>query len=239
MLVFKERTLTNRSNERGEVLQQQPADHLQEREEYLLQLLENSTSALWINDIKSGKLLYVNPAYEQMWGQSRRSLYDNPRSYLDAVHPEDRQVIRFRHEKFDQEYRIIRPDGSIRWILSRGFPIHDQKGEAYRMAGILTDITDRKEMEREIQRHNTDLAIERQSYEQQITEQKDLLWRTIDSLPHPLCVLDAEDFTVALANSATYDGELPQGVTCHQLTHGTDQPCNTAEQRLHRLGERQ
>lgn len=68
MSVLKERTLTNRSNERREVLQQQPADHrqtleaLQEREEYFLQLLENSTSVLWINDIKSGKLLYVNPA---------------------------------------------------------------------------------------------------------------------------------------------------------------------------------
>lgn len=72
-------------------------------------------------------------------------------------------------------------------------------------------------------------AIERQSYEQQITEQKDLLWRTIDSLPHPFYVLDAKDFTVTLANSATHVGELPQGVTCYQLTHGTDRPCNTAE----------
>ena len=71
------------------------------RDAYLLQLIESSTSVLWIPDIKSGKLLYVNPAYEQMFGRSCRSLYDDPRSYLDAVHPEDRKAIRFRHESFD------------------------------------------------------------------------------------------------------------------------------------------
>lgn len=114
------------------------------------QLAENIHEVFWVVDPNKREMLYVNPVYEQVWGRSCQSLYERPESFIEAVHPEDRDrvsaaVERQRYgEKFDAEYRIERPDGSIHWIHDCGFPIKDEAGKVIRIVGVAEDITERK-----------------------------------------------------------------------------------------------
>jgi diguanylate cyclase (GGDEF)-like protein/PAS domain S-box-containing protein len=93
---------------------------------------------------------YVSAAYERLWGRSRYSLYRNPMSFLDGVHEDDmaRVVAVFAQpgcETRELEYRLVRPDGSIRWIKDRRFPVCDQQGQCLRFASIVTDITEQRQ----------------------------------------------------------------------------------------------
>ncbi len=124
---------------------------LRESEERFRQLAENITeSVFWISEPTAMKMLYVSPAYERIWGRSCDSLDTNFMDWIEAIHPDDRQRVqtsyfdRSLRGKYDEEYRIIRPDQSIRWIRDRGFPIKNQTGIAYRVVGIAEDITNRK-----------------------------------------------------------------------------------------------
>lgn len=129
---------------------------LRESQEKLCQLAENIEGVFWIADRQTGQVLYVSPAYEHVWGCSCQSLYDRPTSFADAIHPGDRQrmmaaLARQAHgEDYDEEYRIARPDGSVRWIHDRGFVVRDAKGEYYRRAGLALDITDKKQLEEKL-----------------------------------------------------------------------------------------
>jgi PAS domain S-box-containing protein len=125
---------------------------LRESEERFRQLAENFTDVFWMVPADRTQTLYVSPAYERIWGRTCESLYRQPASFTDAIHPEDRQRVIPTFQKdcrgdFDEEYRIVRPDGSIRWIRDRGFPVRNDRGELYRIAGIAEDITDRKRAE--------------------------------------------------------------------------------------------
>jgi PAS domain S-box-containing protein len=129
---------------------------LSESEERFRQLTENINEVFWMVTPDSSKRLYVSPAYEEIWGRSCQSLYDQSHAWSEAVHSEDREIAiakleqQSRGESTDVEYRIVRPDGSIRWIRDRGFPICDAQGQVYRIAGIAEDITYRKQAELEI-----------------------------------------------------------------------------------------
>ncbi len=122
-------------------------EQMRESEARFRQVTENIREVLWLSSIDKNQVLYVSPAYEAIWGRSCQSLYDQPRSWLDAIHPDDRERA-MQAALNDQvagryavEYRILRPDGSQRWILDRAFPIRDAAGEVYRIAGIAEDIT--------------------------------------------------------------------------------------------------
>ncbi|HEY9838139.1 MAG TPA: PAS domain-containing protein, partial [Vampirovibrionales bacterium] len=119
----------------------------------------------WISDPDYSQILYVSPAYEEIWGLERQELYEKPTARLEAIHPDDRQAVLtglMPLDRLDREYRIIRPDGSIRWIRDRGFPIRDEDGKIYRIAGISEDITEIKRAEEQL-RHA--LAKEREIME--------------------------------------------------------------------------
>jgi PAS domain S-box-containing protein len=130
---------------------------LEESEERFRQLAENIEEVFWMSDPLKNKVLYVSPAYEQLWGRSRQSLYDQPLSFLDGIHPDDHaQVVaglesQRRGEPTDLEYQVIRPDGSVRWVRDRSFPIRDRAGRVYRVAGIAEDVTDRRRFEEDLQ----------------------------------------------------------------------------------------
>ena len=114
---------------------------LRESEERFRQMAENIREVFWLCAGDLSKTLYISPAYEVVWGQSRESLYREPRSFSAAIHADDRSrviaiVERDREKGFEVEYRVVRPDGSIRWIRDRGFPIKDESGRFYRVAGI-------------------------------------------------------------------------------------------------------
>jgi len=126
---------------------------LRESEERFRQLAENINEVFWIIDPSKQQMVYVSPAYEKIWGQSCASLYANPQSWLEAIHPQDRpQVLKMAlaHQPdgtYDEEYRIVRPDQSIRWIRDRAFPIRNQTGAMERIVGIAQDITEHRRLE--------------------------------------------------------------------------------------------
>jgi PAS domain S-box-containing protein len=121
-----------------------------ESEERFRQLAENIREVFYITDQREGKTLFVSPAYEELWGRSAQTLHDDPRSFLDGVHPEDRPAAsasmgrQIAGEATEDEYRVVRPDGSVRWVWDRAFPIRDESGDVYRIAGIAEDVTERK-----------------------------------------------------------------------------------------------
>jgi len=121
------------------------------------QLAENVSDVFYILDLQSPRMMYVSPAYEKLWARPVGSLYDEPSSWLSVVHPDDQPWVgeagdRERHLSWDLEYRVLRADGSVRWISDRAFPVRDRNGVPYRIAGIARDITERKQAEIEILR---------------------------------------------------------------------------------------
>jgi PAS domain S-box-containing protein len=131
---------------------------LYEAEGRFRQLAESINEVFWMADPQVTEILYVSPAYERIWGRSCQSLYEQPRSFLDAVHPDDRERVRLaalekhsRGEATDEEYRVVRPDGSVRWVRDRAFPVRDAAGRVYRMAGIADDVTEKRRAQEALQ----------------------------------------------------------------------------------------
>ena len=130
---------------------------LRESEQRLRQLTENIREVFWMTSADGHEMIYVSPAYEEVWGRTCQSLYENPRNWMEAIHSEDRERVSkaffggAAEKGFDEEYRIVRPDGSVRRIRDRGFPIRDDQGRVHRIAGLADDITelarDREQLE--------------------------------------------------------------------------------------------
>ena len=126
---------------------------LHESEQRFRQLAENLREVFWLSSLDASQIYFVNPAYEEIWGRSRESLIAQPESWLDAVHPEDREEVLANFEKqsrgefVEYEYRIVRPDGEIRWVEAHVFPVRNEEGEIYRCAGSAQEITKRKRAE--------------------------------------------------------------------------------------------
>ncbi len=113
------------------------------------QMTDNIRDVFFLLDADGQRMLYVSPAYEEVWGRSCESLYANPESWTESIHPDDRAVA---YENYKQSmsvgslefgYRIVRPDGSIRWIETRAFPIRDDTGKIIRITGVAKDVTER------------------------------------------------------------------------------------------------
>ena len=138
------------ANQKLESFSSSVLQDLRESEERLRQLAEHINEVFWMTDVAKNQMVYISPAYETVWGRTCASLVASPRNWLDAIHPEDRERIfqaAFTNQPtgtYDEEYRIVRPDGKIRWIHDRGYPVRNQTGEIYRIAGVAQDITERK-----------------------------------------------------------------------------------------------
>lgn len=123
---------------------------IRESEERFRELVDNIDDIFWIHCLETNQPLYVSPAYERIWGRTCRSIYEDAFSWLESIHPEDRGLATpnlepwHRGEHSNVEYRVVRPDGEIRWIYDRAFPIRNEQGVVYRYAGIAEDISDRK-----------------------------------------------------------------------------------------------
>ncbi|MBU0681067.1 MAG: PAS domain S-box protein [Proteobacteria bacterium] len=126
---------------------------LEKSEEKFRQLAENIQEVFWIISRKSKSLQYVSQAYETIWGRTCQSLFADPMAVLESIVPEDRERVTQaigdnpQEKMYLPEFRISRPDGSLRWISARIFPVHDARGDVYRYAGIAEDISERKRNE--------------------------------------------------------------------------------------------
>lgn len=169
---------------------------LKESETRFRQIAENVREVLWVTDPAKSKMLYVSPAYERVWGRTVESLHREPLSFVQAIHPDDRNRVtaafsRQVHGDYDEVYRIVRPDGSQRWIRDRAFPVKDEAGKVYRVTGVAMDITDTKLAEEEAERLQTDLERRINERTEQIRHNRDVL---LD-----LAALDKSDRVAALA----------------------------------------
>ena len=138
----------------NQAMMEQAQQERREHEERFLQLADNIDELFFVIDAQHKETLYINPAYERIWGRSCQSLYDDPRSFVEAVSPEDRgRLLDYmaRIERGEQagklEYRVVQPNGNVRWLLTHAVPIRNERGEVYRVAGVALDITDKRTLE--------------------------------------------------------------------------------------------
>jgi PAS domain S-box-containing protein len=131
-------------------------EEVAETERRMRQIAEAIQDVFYLSDARTDRVLYVNPAFEKVWGRPAETILAQPRSWLEAVHPHDRERIQASLERFkpssespewSEEFRILRPDGAVRWLWVRSFPIRSRKGEVVRFAGVERDITERRQAE--------------------------------------------------------------------------------------------
>ena len=165
----------------------QAGQALRESEERFRQMAENIEQVLYLIGPDLSGILYVSPAYETVWGRTCESLHEDPASFLMTVDPEDRERVSKAQAKqpegsYDETYRILRPDGSRRWIRDRAFPVRDEDGKVVRIVGIAEDITERTQAE-EAAEHS-----------------RELLASAVEALDEGFVIFDAEGRLV-LSNS--------------------------------------
>ncbi|TGN20170.1 PAS domain-containing protein [Leptospira idonii] len=124
-------------------------------EDRFRKLAETIQDVFWIISPNQDQLFYVSPAYETIWGRTCESLYESPRDWLDAIHPEEQSRVEeaFRKQSdgnYNEEYRIIRPDGSIRWIHDRGFLVYNEDGVLEKIVGIARDVSVQKKADEDL-----------------------------------------------------------------------------------------
>jgi len=128
-----------------------------ESEDRLRIIAEVLREVFWLSDVTKGEMLYVSPAFEHVWGDKVEALLAEPMLWLERIHEEDRERVRGALIKqvlgtYDEEYRIVRADGALRWIHDRAFPVKNTAGVVTRIAGVAEDITERKRIEEQYRR---------------------------------------------------------------------------------------
>lgn len=186
-----------------------------ESEERFRQLTEAITDVFWLTNWQDRRVVYVSPSYERLWGRSCQSLYDDARSWADAIHPDDIEHATrafygsAERGEYDLEYRIIRPDGSVRWIHDKAFPIRDEQGAVVRMAGVSQDVTQRKIAEEELQRTSESERILRRELDHRVRNNLASLMTLID--------MSVEGATDISAFAETIKGRVNAMATCHSF----------------------
>ncbi len=119
------------------------------------QFANNVDFAFWVCSLDVTEYYYMSSGYEKIWGRTIASLMESPHSFLEAVHPDDLERVTQASVgkqpwNMDEEYRIICPDGTVRWVRDRTFPVYDEQGNIHRMTGIAEDITERKKEQKDL-----------------------------------------------------------------------------------------
>ncbi|WP_303852557.1 PAS domain-containing sensor histidine kinase [Seleniivibrio woodruffii] len=110
-------------------------------------MAENLDDIIWFTDTELRRMVYINKSYERIYGKSVESLYNNPESYIECIHPDDLPDLTLRYRnvtvpKNNIKHRVInRQTGEIRWVLSRYAPVKNSDGETVFISGIISDIT--------------------------------------------------------------------------------------------------
>ncbi|MGE0158756.1 MAG: PAS domain S-box protein [Gemmatimonadales bacterium] len=124
---------------------------IREREERFRQIADNINEVFFVVAADFHETLYISPAYEQVWGRTCRSVYEDPSSFMKAVHPDDRARVianvnttRAGEDAGHVDFRVVHADGNLRWVRSHAAAVRDASGDVYRISGVALDITDRK-----------------------------------------------------------------------------------------------
>ena len=127
-------------------------------------IAESIRDVFWMATPDFEKIFYVNPAFEKVWSRTREELYNSPQSFITSIHPDDREHIfagignlTAAGDVFDAEYRIIQPDGSIRWIRNRACAVRKDPGGLCLVTGVARDITERKITEETLRKSESEL----------------------------------------------------------------------------------
>jgi PAS domain S-box-containing protein len=126
---------------------------LRASEERFRELAETIHEVFWMMDARRHTMLYVSPGYERIWGRKIEGLYADPATWLASIHPDDRERVGKAAlaieatGSYEEEFRILRPDGSERWIRDRAFPVKDSAGHVMRIVGVAEDITKSRELQ--------------------------------------------------------------------------------------------
>lgn len=131
---------------------QQVSRGLQQSEERFSQMAENIDQVFWIQEPGASIYRYISPAYTNIWGRAPLRLYEDSAAFLETVHTEDREKVqkflkRQNAGSAEEVFRIVRPDGGVRWIHNRSFPIRDASGAIYRITGVAVDVTKERTLE--------------------------------------------------------------------------------------------
>lgn len=124
---------------------------LRDDERRFCEMAESVRKVFWLFDWINQKIIYVSPAYEEIWNRSLQDPSDQFEKWIDSIHPDDREFATQSFARIaetgggeEREYRIVRPDGSVRWISDEGFAVYDESGNVCRIAGVAVDITAHK-----------------------------------------------------------------------------------------------
>ncbi|MGI4954570.1 MAG: PAS domain S-box protein, partial [Janthinobacterium lividum] len=187
------------------------AQALRESELRFRGFVENSTDVLWIVDAGTGQLEYLSPAYEGIWGEPRDRIMADLAHWAETVHPNDRvegttvlpRVL--AGETFTIEYRVLRPDGGVRWIRDTGFPIPAADGRIQRAGGIAQDITSQKEAQAALQRANETL-------EARVSERTAALRQALDALQAEVGERERAEAALRQSQKMEAVGQLTGGI---------------------------
>ena len=120
------------------------------------EFFENIDDVFWISS--PNEVVYINPAFEKIWGVPCEDIYANPKILIEAIHPDDKQAVLniLNKEIFKEkrllyyDYRIIRPDKQIRWIRTKSLSFSDKNGNITKSIGTARDITEEKNIEKKL-----------------------------------------------------------------------------------------
>ncbi|MHC4584307.1 MAG: PAS domain S-box protein [Planctomycetota bacterium] len=182
-------------------------------------LIANIPDIVWTSD-KNGNTTFISENVTDIYGYSPEEIYNNAdKLWFGRIHPDDIEkvtesfkAIFEKGEPLDLEYRIKRKDGQWIWIRDRSIGAYEKDGVKY-ADGVFSDITVRKEAEAKIK------------------EQYEFLNLIIESLKHPFYVINPNDYTITIANSAAQSGPISEGQTCYKFTHRQDRPCHGPDHR--------
>ena len=137
------------------ISRKQHENDLRQSEEKFSRVVQNIGEVLWIADPIARRPVYISPAYDVIWGRSRQALLRDPDSFLETIHPNDRPLVvafcdrAFQGVRTEEEYRVIRPDGTIVWIRDLAFPVKNEDGRLEHVARLAVDITERIERQQQ------------------------------------------------------------------------------------------
>jgi len=132
---------------------EETSELLNEATQLFRQVTDNITDVFWVTDPSKREVEFISPGFEQVWGRPCRDLYASPSVWIEGIYHEDKERVtrsmltRQASGEYDEEYRVVRTDGSVHWVHDRAFPVKDTGGAVYRVVGIAEDITERKHAE--------------------------------------------------------------------------------------------